>query len=395
MKRALNILMTLTLALGAGSLARAGEGDPSVTPAAYHGDNDLREAYEASQRMRMLSESTVALFSPRNLMLDEATGNYNLKKLNVKQKFNLRDGETFNDQPSGAFCSGVLVGEDLVLTAGHCLAPHPKGGPCGSVLFAFGFAYSRAGSAPVSIPAEDVYGCSEVVQQHVREQDKEGFGEHFTCRGGSCQKFAVNGKGADYALVRLNRPVKNRVPLAISRAAVRAGAKVGAIGYPSGMPVKVQEEGASVRSVNGNGYFVTDLDTFGGNSGSPVFNLDTYKIEGILVRGDPDYAYASNTSSGAVVNDPRSPYQYAPGRANYYAQDGGDGEEVTLIGEVQALIPVTRFEAALDQAARQVSRPLSSTPKAVPAIYSPGQGGSVQPAVYYAPEPSAPQPVRI
>ncbi|WP_420540401.1 S46 family peptidase (plasmid) [Paenibacillus polymyxa] len=44
--------------------------------------------------------------------------------------------------------------------------------------------------------------------------------------------------------------------------------------------------GAAVRDNPPNAFFVANLDTYGGNSGSPVFNSDTHEVEGILVRGE-------------------------------------------------------------------------------------------------------------
>jgi hypothetical protein len=34
---------------------------------------------------------------------------------------------------------------------------------------------------------------------------------------------------------------------------------------------------------------VANLDTYGGNSGSPVFNATNHQVEGILVRGENDF----------------------------------------------------------------------------------------------------------
>jgi hypothetical protein len=46
--------------------------------------------------------------------------------------------------------------------------------------------------------------------------------------------------------------------------------------------------GARVSGNNAATYFTTDLDAFGGNSGSAVFHADTLEVEGILVRGEPE-----------------------------------------------------------------------------------------------------------
>ena len=59
------------------------------------------------------------------------------------------------------------------------------------------------------------------------------------------------------------------------------------LGHPSGLPMKYTG-GAKAFEIEDN-YFTTNLDSFGGNSGSPVFNAKTLEVEGILVRGDVDY----------------------------------------------------------------------------------------------------------
>ncbi|HAU89128.1 MAG TPA: serine protease, partial [Elusimicrobia bacterium] len=80
---------------------------------------------------------------------------------------------------------------------------------------------------------------------------------------------------------------------------------------------------AKVRDFSKSGYFVADLDTFGGNSGSPVFNTRTKKIEGILVRGDEDFL---DSPAGCTT-------------MATYEQTGGRGEDVTKISEVEKYIP--------------------------------------------------------
>ena len=124
--------------------------------------------------------------------------------------------------------------------------------------------------------------------------------------------------------------------------------------------------------------------------------MGTMKIEGVLVRGGVDYVHQSST--GARVEDSGTPYAHMPGEANFYPQDGGRGEDVTYITEMEALIPQTEMERYIDAAIRQrAQQGTQSQPKPVPAIYTPGQNGGyqVQPAIYTVPEPSAPEPIMI
>ena len=65
-------------------------------------------------------------------------------------------------------------------------------------------------------------------------------------------------------------------------------ARLFVIGHPCGLPQKYAP-GAKVRDNTPAPFFVANLDTYGGNSGSPVFNATSYKVEGILVRGENDF----------------------------------------------------------------------------------------------------------
>ncbi|MDD5320391.1 MAG: hemopexin repeat-containing protein [Methylococcales bacterium] len=58
--------------------------------------------------------------------------------------------------------------------------------------------------------------------------------------------------------------------------------------HPVGLPTKFGG-GATVRDNSPSAFFLANLDTYGGNSGSPVFNSSTHEVEGILVRGETDF----------------------------------------------------------------------------------------------------------
>ncbi|MDQ7773418.1 MAG: serine protease [Elusimicrobiales bacterium] len=344
----------------------------NIVPIAIYGSDDRADYYEADRVYQHLADSTAALFRSRDVVLDASRGTASIGSgRTIRDKFNLREEERYGDQPFGSFCSSFLAGEDLVVTAQHCFE---EGITCAQTSFVFGYAVTRAGAFPSEVPAENVFGCKEVVASH------------------------YDRNGADYAVVRLDRKVPaERFPLAINRgAAPAAGARLFAIGYPSGMPVKVAGS-ASVRRVHADrGFFVTDLDTFAGNSGSPVFNADTMLIEGVLTRGGTDYIHTE--SDGVTYYDPRRPGGYAPGAAHVVGQDEGRGEDVTLIGRLKNLLPVTDFERAIDEAKERdipTRAPSLRDSGVVPAIYNPDGRGGVVPAVYYPDEDDIPEPTFI
>ncbi|HZO10808.1 MAG TPA: hypothetical protein VFB48_01705, partial [Nitrososphaeraceae archaeon] len=93
-------------------------------------------------------------------------------------------------------------------------------------------------------------------------------------------------------------------------------ARVHVIGHPVGLPLKYAA-GAQVRDNQSDLYIVCNLDTYGGNSGSPVINDDDpLEIEGILVRGDTDFNQVGNCQ-----------------RSNVCPNTGCRGEDVTRATE--------------------------------------------------------------
>ncbi|MEO1258845.1 MAG: serine protease [Bacteroidota bacterium] len=65
--------------------------------------------------------------------------------------------------------------------------------------------------------------------------------------------------------------------------------EVYSIGHGLGLPKKLVFDGSLSENVPTNPFFKCNLDLFGGNSGSPVFDAQTNKVVGILVRGLSDF----------------------------------------------------------------------------------------------------------
>ena len=92
------------------------------------------------------------------------------------------------------------------------------------------------------------------------------------------------------------------------------------IGHPTGIPTKISD-GAKVRML-ATKYFVANLDTYGGNSGSAVLNAQSGEVEGILVRGENDYVPAEGRDCQV---------------SNHCTNEGCRGEDVTYITNVKGI----------------------------------------------------------
>jgi hypothetical protein len=285
--------MAISLALAASPRAFAAPALAIKKPTTIYGQDGRKDLFEVHDaRALKLADSTVALFKSRKVALKPSTGMATLDLISFQKKERLCPGERFADQWLGADCTGALIGPDLILTAGHCVKSQTN---CDGTMFVFGFSITEEGKQPRQIPLDEIYQCKELIHS---QYDNEG---------------------PDFALVRLDRAVEKHEPLALNEGeGVSEGAPLLVVGHPSGLPAKIAD-GARVRSTRGAGYFVANTDTFGGNSGSPVFNEDTGLIEGVLVRGDEDFV---PNSEGACYTAFRC------------ADDDCRGEDATNISEV-------------------------------------------------------------
>ncbi|OGR94965.1 MAG: hypothetical protein A2016_12215 [Elusimicrobia bacterium GWF2_62_30] len=307
---ALKLALLSTLALGSNALAA----DKII-----YGEDDRVDYYAMPESFRWAADSTVSLWKKKSMLPDLAAGKYTLGAFNLGQAYNLCPGTRFADQDAGANCSGALVGEDLILTAGHCIVTESD---CRGTAFVFGFAAKTEGQpAPASVPSGEVYTCAKIIKRQLLNTTTEVDNVETTVFGG------------DYALIKLDRPVKNHKPLAINRGGgLKKGDGLFVTGHPLGLPFKFTPGGMVVKNVDPQAaFFSTNLDTFGGNSGSPVFNAATGLIEGVHVRGEGQHFVP--TFEGCTTYLVRPP-------------GTGSGGHVTKIDFLAADIPPTAQENA-------------------------------------------------
>ncbi len=243
---------------------------------AIYGTDNRQDIFQVEPReLVALADAVVALVEAPKLRA-RGTGRYRLTTTTYQDDYELCDGEPFASQPLGCFCTGFLVAPDVIATAGHCVRSS-KGAR--RTRFVFGFRMLDRDRARTEFAARDVYRGTELL---ARQEE---------------------GNGADWALVQLDRPVVGRTPLRVrSSGKIADDRAVFVIGHPSGLPAKLAD-GANVRSNRRRDFFVANLDTYGGNSGSPVFDRRTRVVEGILVRGEQDYVARGDCYVSLVCPD--------------------------------------------------------------------------------------------
>lgn len=259
-----------------------------------YGDDNRVDVYASTNSMHVeLANSTAAMVSKDSISYDQ-DDNILLKGTSLEGR-GMCSSERFAKQPTVASCSGFLVGEDLLVTAGHCIK---SAADCEKYKWVFDYKVEHENQQTVTVPQTSVYNCKEVVNTVL-------------------DKLSMD----DFALIRLERKVTDRRILEYRRGGkIRKNTPLVVIGHPTGLPAKIAD-GANVRKLKGK-YFSANLDTYGGNSGSAVFNAQTGVVEGILVRGDRDYVY--NRARGCQ-------------ESNVLANDAGRGEDVTYITNIPEL----------------------------------------------------------
>ena len=263
---------------------------PASVERVIYGDDDRKEVWEydtIDPALRAASEAACVVMFNSEASYNAGTDTYSLSTSpwTFQSGSSICPDEPFRGQPTVGFCSGFLVAPDVIVTAGHCVGPSGVTNAGGAAV-AFGFQIeSMGGSAPTTLPGDQVYFITEIIDAQL-------------------------GGGFDYCVARLDRPVEGITPVQVRRGGAPSdGDPLVVVGHPAVLPKKISG-GAEVKNANGSTpWFQANLDTYGGNSGSMVLNADTLTVEGILVRGAPDYT----SGPGGCTQSNRVPDTGNPG----------------------------------------------------------------------------------
>jgi V8-like Glu-specific endopeptidase len=257
-----------------------------------YGIDDRRDLYEVNNSLiKKLSESVAVKIDNENLI--QNTTGFDLVDHKLEQSYgSMCKSEKYLDQNNAGDCSGFLLDQETIVTAGHCIE---KDSECLDHKWVFGFAMDSAEKKHFSFKNEDVYQCEKILARTYTDE------------------------GLDFAVIKLNRAVEGRGALKVRQdGKINDDSKIVVLGFPFGLPMKVTSN-AKIRNNSLEDFFVINSDTFRGNSGSPVIDISTGIVEGIIVRGDSDFKSSETEPCyGANVN----------------SEDDGRGEDIIRITNI-------------------------------------------------------------
>jgi hypothetical protein len=260
--------------------------------AIIHGADDRHDAHaEPSIGLRALARAAVALVKPEQLRFTSELG-VEVRAAPLRAWDRYCDGTPFLDQPTAATCSAVLIDDDLALTAGHCLEEVAE---CSDYFYLFDYLYAASDElGPLDRNA--VFGCRRVAARLTSAPDQS--------------------EQVDVAIVQLDRPAgASRAPAPPGEGGpVTPGEPLVAIGFPSGLPAKI-DAGAVATDPRETtlDYFTLTSDTFRASSGSGIYRTSG-ELVGVFARGGSDFV-----DQGSCRALRRIPEESAPSESATYA----------------------------------------------------------------------------
>jgi V8-like Glu-specific endopeptidase len=235
-----------------------------------YGDDNRLDYYQVTDtHLLKLSQSVAVMIDKADVVLKGDLLGFKWQTLPSK---NICENEKFSKQNSIGNCTGFLISEDILLTAGHCVSEKS----CEENFWVFDYYLTSANDYSPVVKRESVVECQRVLQSEFI--------------------FASSSEITDYAVIKLKHKIKDRASLELDfnfrNQLIKMGQmdrlKLGTWGFPLGLPMKWTAGGDVLFWDPSQDTILSNLDGFTGNSGGPIFDLATKKVIGIYSAGPSD-----------------------------------------------------------------------------------------------------------
>jgi hypothetical protein len=241
------------------------------------GNDDRREVKDA-YGYKDFVRATAVMISKEKIYEKEFYA-WSLRDLLMKQfgtdKFD--KNVKFLDQPTLSSCTGFLIAPGIMVTAGHCVNSMEA---ANKYVWVFDYTNEEKfiDGNRLRIKPENIFEVEQIIASTFNNNTKD-----------------------DYAILRLNT-TSDRAPYRFRTSGnVLLNGEINTIGSPTGLPLKFSTNAVVVDNSPIN-WFKSDIDSFPGNSGGPVFDKNGF-IEGILVRGAVEFSDADGRYTGDYKYD--------------------------------------------------------------------------------------------
>ncbi len=180
-------LIMITLVISIHSYPKA------LNKAIYGEDSRVLVSDLDSQKLLNLASSVGALFQ-KYTITTENEASYLIRNKTLQEMHRVCPDEKFANKSSLSSCTGFLVADDLMVTAGHCLKDKED---CKNILFSFDYQKAKISGEYLELSKNHTYSCKEVLQSSYGALSR-----------------------SDFALVRLDRKVVGRRPLKMRRESI-------------------------------------------------------------------------------------------------------------------------------------------------------------------------------
>lgn len=190
------------------------------------------------------------------------------------------ENEPYINEVSVGDCSGVLIKPDLVATAGHCVDNNIWNK-------SWFFNYQQGDELNNKI----AYKVKRIIYQdfnmikvsyspHLQIINKQRIDKHMTPLPPDIYNYSMY---RDIALLKLDKNVSTFSPVNVNYEPFVKGKRAISIGHPLGISLKYGDSGKLTGMGNAH-YMVSTIRTLKGNSGGPLYDVETGELIGITVN---------------------------------------------------------------------------------------------------------------